>query len=52
MKIFNNRIVSQPSKLYLEDFVEKSLRNQLDTEEKIICNVENALINDLKVIDY
>jgi len=48
MKILNNRIVSQPSKLYLEDFVEKSLINQLDTEEKIICNVENALINDLK----
>ena len=48
----NKRIVVNPSKLYLEQFISGALKNELKLEEKLVSIANNAIKDDKIFIDH
>lgn len=46
MIFINNRIVVKPSKLYLEQFINGCIKNELKLEEKLVSIDDNTIKND------
>ena len=52
MIFINNRVVVNPSKLYLDEFINGCIKNELALEEKLISIDDNMIKNDKIFLEY
>lgn len=52
MIFINNRVVVNPSKLYLDEFINGCIKNELALEEKLISIDDNIIENDKIFLEY
>ena len=52
MIFINNRVVVNPSKLYLDEFINGCIKNELALEEKLISIDDNIIKNDKIFLEY
>ena len=52
MIFINNRVVVNPSKLYLDQFINGCIKNELALEEKLISIDDNIIKNDKIFLEY
>lgn len=52
MIFINNRVVVNPSKLYLDQFINGCIKNELSLEEKLISIDDNLIKNDKNFLEH